>query len=55
MNTKQLKQGVLTCVIGIAVMLAGCAGLPATDVNGSASVSKVKQTAEVDISSKASR
>ena len=55
MNTKQLKLGVLTCVIGIAVMLAGCAGVPATDVNGSASVSKVTQTAEADISSKASQ
>ncbi len=52
MNTKQFKQGVLVCVIGIAVMLAGCASMAATDVNGTASVSKVKQTAEVDISSK---
>ena len=52
MNTKQLKRGVLACVIGIAVMLAGCAGVPATDVNGSASISKVKQTAEIDVSSK---
>jgi hypothetical protein len=55
MKTNQLKQRVLFCVIGIAVMLAGCAGLSATDVNGSASVSKVQQTAEVDISSKASQ
>ena len=55
MNTKQLRQGVLTCVIGIAVMLAGCAGVPATDVNGAASGNQVTQTAEVDISSKASQ
>ena len=55
MNTKQLKQGLLTCVIGIAVMLAGCAGIPASDVNGSASVSEVQQTAEAVISSKASQ
>lgn len=55
MYTKQLKQGVLTCVIGVAVMLAGCAGIPATDVNGATSISKMTQTAELDISSKASQ
>ena len=55
MKTNQHKQCALICVFGVAVVLTGCAGVPSTDVAGTATTTQVMQTAVIDISSKASQ
>ena len=55
MKTNQHKHVALICALGLGFALVGCAGMPAADVAGSASMNTAKQSAEDGTATKASR